>query len=429
MDSSKFNLVKNVRFSIIGFVINILLVFVSYKLVIVESGIEAVGLWATLMAWTSLIRIGDVGMANASLRFVAMRDSSSEDEKDIIRGYIDTGLLTNIMFFAVLGLATYLLMSNYLPSLIQESALNQAYEILPLMLLIFVLMNVSGVLLGSLQGLHFGYISSQLGVFGSLIQLGLVVLLVPDLGLLGLAWAQVVQYSIVLIVGWLIIGYKLQKIQLIPSYASIPVLKEMLSFSLKAQVANISNGLFEPLSKILVSFFGGLYAQGIYELAYKTVAMSRNAITAGLMASLPANTRLIEENVSLAKQFYQKVLRKVIIASVVVLGFVSMLAPAISYVWIGSYDESYWLFVAVIASGFIFNTIGAPAYNLGLASGKMKNNIIVSLLVLLVLLTTGFILGSLYQEIGVVISVGVSLMFGGLTIKFLNERDVFFTGV
>lgn len=55
----------------------------------------------------------------------------------------------------------------------------------------------------------------------------------------------------------------------------------------------------------------------------------------------------------------------------------------------------------------------------------MKNNIIVSLLVLLVLLTTGFILGSLYQEIGVVISVGVSLMFGGLAIKFLNEKNIF----
>jgi O-antigen/teichoic acid export membrane protein len=425
MTASKFNLVKNIRFSVIGFIINIFLVFISYKLVIVNGGIEDVGLWATLMAWTQLIRIGDVGMANASIRFVSMKDASTPEDLLRIYSYIDTGVLTNIVFFLLLSIAGYLVMDTFLPNLIEETSLELANELLPIMFLIFFLMNISGVLLGSLQGLHYGYISAQLGVAGNLIQLCLVILLVPKLGLIGLGYAMLIQYLILNFLTWVIIWKKLEMKPFIPLNFSVFTLKEMLGFSLKAQVANISNGLFEPVSKILVSFFGGLQAQGLYELAYKTVSLSRNAISAGLMASLPANTRLLEEDRNSAKLFYRKVLRKVTIASLALLSLVTLIAPFISFVWIGSYQIDYWLFVAIIASGFLINTIGAPAYNLGLASGKMKNNIIISIATLFLLIIIGYILGDYYQEHGVVFAVGGCLAFGGLAIKRMNERLIF----
>jgi O-antigen/teichoic acid export membrane protein len=422
MTTSKFNLVKNIRFSVIGFIINIFLVFISYKLVIINGGLEDVGLWATLMAWTQLIRIGDVGMANASIRFVSMKDASTPEDLLRIYSYIDTGVLTNIVFFLLLSIAGYLVMDTFLPNLIEEASIELANELLPIMFLIFFLMNISGVLLGSLQGLHYGYISAQLGVLGNVIQLCLVVLFVPKFGLIGLGYAMLIQYLILNFLTWIIIWKKLEMKPFMPLNFSIFTLKEMLGFSLKAQVANISNGLFEPVSKILVSFFGGLQAQGLYELAYKTVSLSRNAITAGLMATLPTTTRTIVYNHTLAKKLYKKTLAKVTFITIALLALVVLAAPLISNIWIGDFNNDYWLFVLIIAIGFLFNTIGAPAYNLGLAYGVMKYNIGVSILTLLLLLSFGYKLGEMYGYLGVLLTVCISMIIGGLLIKFYNER-------
>lgn len=425
MPNKKFNLAKNIKFSVVGFIINIFLVFISYKLVILEGGIASVGLWATLMAWINIMKVGDVGMANASLKFVAMKDINIAEDFEKIKSYIDTGILANIVFFIVISMIGYITLSHFLPNLTEEESLDLAYQLLPIMFLIFLSMNVSGLLLGSIQGLHAGYIASSISVFGNVLQLGLVIYLVPKYGLIGLGWAQLSQYVTTILIAWLVISKKLHRKNLVPSSFSFMTLKEMLGYSWKAQVASTTNGLFEPLSKIFLSMFAGLHAQGLYELAYKTVSLTRNAVAAGLSASLPANTRLVEEDKESAKKFYKKSVKNITIAIVFVLSGVAIFSPIVALLMIGHYEMDFWIYVLIIAFGFVFNTHGAPAYNIGLATGQMKNNIVITTLTLGVLSILSFSLGYLYSDIGIVIAVSLSLIFGGLAIKHLNQRLLF----
>jgi O-antigen/teichoic acid export membrane protein len=421
--TERFNLRRNVVWSVVAFAINIGLVFVSYRLVIRHSGLEAVGLWSALYAWTTMIRIGDAGMANASLHFVATCDPRSEQGR--LRAYVETGIVANSCLFLLLGLAGYLVLSINLGSLVDARFVAQAAGVLPVMMAGFVLMNIAGVLFGALQGLHLGYLNARLGIAGNLLQIAIVVVLVPRLGIAGLAWAQVAQHGLTTIAAWLLVRRKAGIEAPLPLGFSIAAFREMLTFSVKAQVANIANGLFEPFSKILVGHYGGLHMLGVYELAYKTVALSRNLVASALGAALPAMTSLMSRNVDEAYALYRRSSRGNLRGTCLVFSAVIVATPVISHIWIGNLDRSYVTYTAIICAGFVLNAYGAPAYILGMASGRMENNILTAVLSVFLLAASGTMLGYVFAADGVVIATGLCLAVCGWLIKVRNEKLLF----
>lgn len=421
---AKFNLKKNIYFAVFSFAINIGLVFVSYKFVIHYSGLEALGLWSLLMAWASFVKLGDVGMGNATLHFVSKIDIDKDWLK--IQKFIDTGFLMNMIAFLILTLIGYIIISANIDFIIKnDSFIEETKEILPYMLSVIFFTSMSSVVFGNLQGLHFGYISSVLTVLGNILQIILVILLVPKHGILGLVWAQLIQYVLLFIIGLIIIKVKSNNRNILPTNFSLETLKEMLGYSLKAQFANILNGLFEPLTKVIFGQYGDLKSQGIYEIAYKTVSLSRNLVVSGITATLPSMTNILSNDNEKAVNFYKTSNKKVSKIIIVMMLLVSLTSPIISYIWIGHFQIDYTIYVSIIALGFLINTFGATAYNIGLALGKMKNNIISTIIVLITFIITGIILGNIFYALGIVIATMLSLSIGGLLIKYKNEKLLF----
>lgn len=418
-----FNLRKNVVYSVVAFACNISLVFLSYRLMIRKSGIDAVGLWSTLFAWTTMIRMGDAGMSNASLRFIALCDPIKDRAR--LRAYLETGLISNIILFSVLGLMGYIAISLNMTNIVAAKFVTEGQSVLPVMMTGFVLLNISGVLLGSLQGLHLGYVKSQLSIAGNLVQIVAVLVLVPVYGVTGLAWSQVIQYSVSILAAWFFIRRNTGIRGIVPSLFSQPAFREMLGFSIKAQAANITNGLFEPLSKILVGHFGGLQTLGIYELAFKTISLTRNIVVTALNATLPAMTTMFSARRDEILKFYDRSVRINIITVLSLFIAVVASTPIISIFWIGHFDVHYVIYSIFMAIGFIVNSYGAPAYQLGVASGQMKNNITTTTLGIVLLLGFGFVLGSIFGSIGVVLSASLTLAVCGFLVKLLNERMLF----
>lgn len=417
MSGDRYQTNKNVRYAIAEFVINTALIFVTYKVLVVQGGLEYVGIWSSLLAWTSLIRLGDVGMANATLRFVAL-SSSRTDARD----YIDTAIVFNTVLFLSLATLGFFVLLPFVPAIVGADHSKVAADILPLMFAGFFLSNVAGVVLGGVQGLHLGFVRSRVAIAGAAVQLLATLVLAPFLHLSGLAWAQVLQHSFTLVAAWVVIRSQIA----LPIYHaprfSYRSFKSMLSYSISSQIANLANGLFEPVSKILVNAVGGLHLLGIYEIAYKTVAIGRNAIVAGVNGSVPALSGMMSTDRPRARELYDRSVRLttwgVLLLSVVVI----FGAPIVSIVWLGSMNVQYWLYVAIIMVGFAVNTIGAPAYNLGVASGHQRGNLITNWTTLTILITAGSLCATLWGAIGVVAVVSACLLLNGLAIRYLNER-------
>jgi len=423
MSLGRFQLRKNVIHAVVAFGLNIALVFISYRLVILQGGLESLGLWSTLMAWIYLVRLGDVGMGSATTRFVATCDIASHSEK--IRTYIDTGLVANAFLFLCLSLVGYALMSAQiafvLPSNTKHEVLVEALAVLPAMFIGFFLMNISGLVLGSLQGLHLGFIASRISVAGTVLQLIAVVVLVPNIGLLGMAWALVIQHACMIIFGWVLLWRNFGNRSPFPKYITRSALKEMFSYSIKVQAVNLINGVFEPLSKILISRFGGLEIQGLYELAYKTVSLPRNAIVAGSTATMPSMTNLFVNDRDALRALYRKIFKLTMTAVVIVLVAVVVASPLVSYVWMGRLDIIYCFFVTCLAIGYVGNVFGATAYNFGLASGQLKYNLYAAIFALASMAFGSVLFGMFYGVTGVVGAVSFGLLSGGFLVKKMNE--------
>lgn len=415
----KLNLRKNVSFAAGEFAINTVLLFVGYRLLIKQGGIEAVGVWSILYAWTNLIRLGDAGVAVAATRYLAMWDVEKELQR--VRTYAETALLTNIVQFGMLALIAYAALSPFVGRIVGASHAVEAQRVLPWLLLGFFLLNVAGTLMGTLQGLHLGYRRSQLSVLGTAIQLLVALVLIPTQGLMGLAWAQVAQYAAVCVLAFAGVSHKLGHV-VRPYHFSMAAFRDMLGYSLKAQVVNIANGLMEPVSKLLVGHFGGMATQGLYELAYKTVLLPRSLIASAVTAAMPSITALFHQDRPRVRQLYSRAFRlsaRLMIAASLAL---MALAPIPSFIWLHKVDMTYWLYVVLLAVAFLGNVLGIPAYLLGMASGHMRNNIIVTLVALVLLIAVGWPAGAVFGGSGAVATAASALGFCGIAIWLTNRK-------
>ena len=373
----------------------------------------------TLYAWTNLIRLGDAGVAVAATRFLAMWDVGKEQHR--VRTYAETALLTNIVQFGVLALIAYAGISPFVDRIVGADHAAEARHVLPWLLLGFFLLNVAGTLMGMLQGLHLGYRRSQLSVFGTMTQLAAVLVLVPSHGLIGLAWAQVAQYAIVMLLAFAAVSRKLGRV-LRPYHFDLPAFRNMLGYSLKAQVVNIANGLIEPVSKMLVGHFGGMAAQGLYELAYKTVQLPRNLIASTVTAAMPSITALFRADRHRLRQLYARAFRLSTQLMAAASLAVVALAPLPSLFWLNRIDATYWLYVALLALGFLGNVVGIPAYLLGMASGHMRNNIIITVLTFAILVAAGWPAGIAFGGSGAVAIAACAIGLCGVAIWLTNRH-------
>jgi O-antigen/teichoic acid export membrane protein len=424
----RLHLRRNVVTSVVAFSVNIVLTFVGFRLVIQQGGTAALGLWSTLTAAIYVIRLGDVGMGGAVERHIAATDVQTNAAR--VRGYLDTALLINAVLFIALALLAWLLLSQRIDWAVPGNAADQAVarQILPLMLAGFVISNLASVVIGGLRGLHLAWMAAYLSVVGALVQMGLILYLVPQLGVEGLAWAQLAQSLVIGLSAWLLLNqYLAQRVGAfsfsLPRNGSRALLKELFGFSIRLQMVNLVNGLLEPASKLMVGHSAGMSVLGVYEMAYKIVQLPRNAVVSGVHGMAPALTRLLVSSPAEASALYRRARRMVTISSALVLGSAVFVGtPLASVLILGHIDVTLAWYAGIMALGFWLNSVGAPAYVLGFASGRVLANLISAAFSLCFLMVLGSLLPQVYPNYGTVIASSLALGFGGVFILWRNQR-------
>ncbi|WP_291360350.1 MULTISPECIES: MATE family efflux transporter [Acinetobacter] len=424
--SSKLNIKKNVVTTVTAFFINILLTFIGYRLVVEQGGLTALGVWSVLSAAIFIIRIGDVGMGNSAERHVAMVSAQTDSQK--ARGYLDTALVINTALFSFLALIGWLIFSYKIEWIVPaESHLQaEALHILPLMLAVFVISNIANVISGALRGLHLAYMSAYLSVAGALLQMFIIVLLVPKFGIAGLAWGQLAQNIFIAIAAWYLFNHHLSqygaKLSIFPVEGSKSLFRELFNFSIRAQAVNLVNGLFEPVSKFIIGHSVGMSTLGLYEIAYKLVALPRNAVVSGVLGLTPAITRLLISDPQEAERLYFRARRLVLLATGGVMLLVVLSSPLLSFLLLTEIDKLLIAFVTTLAIGFWLNALGAPAYTLGFSAGQMQANLISSILCIACVVLLSAILRIFWPVYGPVLASACALSLGGLFILWRNEK-------
>lgn len=372
----KFNLKRNSAFAGLEVIINGLALFFIYRNVVQELGVSMLGVWSLVLATTAFGRAADVGIASGLARFVARSLGEEAPAQAIL--YMRTGFVAIAIFMGVVALILWYPLWRALAIPLDGEELVLARQLLPWAILSFWLLNLKSITDACLLGVHRADLRAISNAVGMIMQLAASLALVKGFGLFGLAWAQAGQFLLVFLMslGFLMTFARIPRPKdSLLGWFSKEKFKEMLSFGIKLQIGTIANLMFEPVVKIVLGAVAGTALLGIFEMAYRMAYQVRNVAILAIQTTVPAFTELSAGKSDEILTLFSKVCRTAALAGSGLMCAVALGSPVISWLWLGDVNYTFIYISALMAIMWGFAILSAPAYFLGVATGKVMPNV------------------------------------------------------
>lgn len=392
-----------------------------YRFVRDQIGVDQFGVWALVLTTTSVANVANLGLTTGTVKFVAQY-LAREDHQHVSR-LIQTAVISVAAAAGIVALIGYPVALELLAFLIEPPRyVADAVTILPYALLSFWFTAVAAVIQSSLDGHHRVYLRNSLLIGSSILYLALAYLLVPTRGLIGLALAQTIQAGVLLLVAWILLVRVARALPPVPVRWSKSAFREMLGYSLRLQVISISQILFVPVTKGLVSKFGSVGAVGSFEFAYRMVIQFRALFATAHEALVPAISDLFVRDRDRVRGVYVKSFRLLLFLLTPILPLLVILTPWISLVWIGTLDSQFVVFASLLFAGWFLNLLANPAYFANLSTGDLTWNVRGHLIIGALSAGLGIAMGWMWGATGVVAAFSASLLFGSFLIGWNYQR-------
>ena len=393
------------------------LIFALYRYIVSALGIDQLGVWSVVLATVSASRLADLGLSAGVTRFVA-RDLALGLPNKAAK-VVETGLVTLAWLVALVLVCGYPFLRLFLEYIFNSADLLQALEILPFALVSLWLTIAASVVLSGLDGCQRMVIRSVVVVLGQLVMVLLAYAFVPKWGLLGIAFAQIVQGLFLLIIGWMILRFNLRGLSIVPWRWNRPVFREMLGYGANVQAANVLMLLFDPLTKVLIAKFGGPAAAGFFEIANQIVTRLRALIVTANQAIVPRIAQIQETNPMQLHALYSENARILILIALPSFTLLLTWSGIIVEVLLKSYQTDLAFYIEIIGLAWLLNTLSSPAYFVNMGTGCVGVNTKSHILIGLANLVIGVVLGNVFGADGVVWSYVLALIIGSAYLVFV----------
>ena len=385
--------------------------FILYRYLLETIGIEQLGIWSLVLATTSVTRISSLGLSEGGVvRFVGKYIGRNDDES--VAGVIQTAALSTGVFVGLTLLVVYPFAGWLLSFMLHDRTLVLALAILPFGLLSLWLSVITSVFEAGLNGYQRVDLRSILVVGGGVFHLFLCFMLTPRYGLVGLAYAHICRAGALLIGSWLLLKRQLRILPVIPYQWNHDLFREMIRYCLQLQVVPVAQMLFDPITKVLLTKFGGLPIVGYYGMASGMISKLRALIGAANRVLIPAIANTQEKEPEYVQVIYRKSCYSLAYITLPMYFTVMMCGPIISDIWIGHYESIFVLYIIFLAVGWLLNSLTVPAYIVNLGIGEPFWNTAGHIIVGVMNGGLGLLLGNAYGEIGVVTAWTIALVVG-----------------
>lgn len=413
-------LISNAVVSVVQTILSGLVLFFLYRYLIDNLGSDQLGLWSVILASTSVARLSDMGLTGSVVKFVARYRALKDDDR--AADVIQTAAISIAGVMAVLAVILYPLLEVVLKLSIPAKSMPQALQILPWAVLSLWIGSIGGVFQSGLDGCQRMDIRNILMVAGNLLFFGAALWLVPNYGLTGLAVGQAAQSLLLAVASWLALRQQLRSLPWIPWRWSKTKFKEMFGYAVNFQINSIAILLFDPITKLLMSRYGGLSSAAYYEMASQLVLKLRGLLIAANQALVPAVAEIHETSPNEVCNLYLKSYRMLFFVNFPFYATILISLPMISMMWIGRNEYQFIVFGTLLAIGWGLNSLNATAYFVNLGTGDLKWNSIAHVVTAFANVPLGFVLGSLYGGIGIAIGAMIALVIGSWFILYAVHR-------
>lgn len=399
---SKRQILINAIMSVTQIVVISVVLFVLYKFLLNTIGVAQLGIWSLVLATTSVTQIANFGLSGSVVKFVAKYVARGEDEN--ISGVLQTAALSVAVFGSCVLLIGYPIAKWVLGLVIVNEYLPLAFSILPYAFLALWSMVITGIFQAGLDGYQRIDLRSLLLMGGAIINLLLCFVFAPIYGLIGVAYARVLVNVLILISSWLLLKRCLPVLPVFPYRWNKGMFREIIGYGINFQIISITAMLYDPITKVFLSKFGGLSMVGYYGMAARMVLQFRALMASANQVLVPAIADLKEKSPEKIQSVYSNSYQLLFYLALPLYSLIIICAPIISELWIGHYEGVFVLFTILLAIGLFLNTLAGPAYFAYLGIGEPRWNVISHITIGLLNAGLGFTMGILFNGIGVVVA-------------------------
>ena len=394
--------------------------FFLYKYLLESIGVELLGVWSLVLVTVSTASLSELGFASTVIKFVSKYRALGDELK---AGEItETAFVTVTLAVLAVSLVAFYPLQLILSVLMPEKELGFALELLPYALASLCINTAAGVMLSSLDGCQRMDIRNILMMIGMLLNLMLILLLLPSQGFIALAYSQFIQAIFLLFTSMLCLKRQLPSIHFIASWKK-KHFKEIWRYAAVFQLTSLIVMLYEPLTKGLLSYFGGLSMVGYYEMANRMVMQVRSMIISVNRVFVPAVAELIEVDYLKIKSMYLKSYEFFFSITIIVFTLLAVATPTVSLVWIGESNDVFIYFSWLLIFGWGLNTFTGSAFFFNQGAGCLRPNLYTHVIICLLNIGLGLALGFVYGSFGVVIGWVIALVLGSMPLLIRYHID------
>lgn len=417
MTLDKRRITINAGSSIIQIIVSGATVFLLYRFLLETIGPAKLGIWALVLSTSSMVQAANLGMTGSIVKHIADYDALKDKRK--ISLAIQTAVISIALFSFVFVVCVFPAAKYYFQFTLEDSFYHEAIEILPLALISFWIFMLIGIYQGALYGCQLIAQRNGILVADSISHLVFCVILAPYYGLLGLAYARLIQNCLTLGITIVLLKKYVQDLPVLPCRWNNRLFKEMFGYAVNFQIISLLVMLSDPVTKGFLSKFGNVSMVAYYEMANKLVQLCRSLL-------VNANQVLVPTFAHLNQIDPQKILNTYLVSYqfvfyLAVPGFclLAASAPLISEIWIGHHEPIFIWTMAILCVGWLVNILSVPAYYAGIGTGKMKDNVVTHLVMTATNIALILIIGRIWGGLGVVAAWAAALACGGGLLNLL----------
>lgn len=396
-----------------------------YKYLLIIVGVKFLGVWSIVMAASSIVRASDLGFSSGMVKFVAKYKAHERIDK--INSLIQTSIISVSIFLGGIALGIFLILNKIMPLIVPDyHYINEATKLMPYVIVSFVIMGISSVFLSSIDGIQRIDIRNLITIAGTLIYTVAIIIFVHFYGFIGLGYAQVTQSIFMLIVSWYYTHRLLQLPLKLPHLWNYQDFKEMFSYNAYIQLNSIVVLLLDPVTKILLSRYGGLEFVTYYEMANRLVMQVRAIIVNANQVLVPVIADINEKNQQMIVDLYYNTYAFIVFISTVAYTLLAIATPVIGQLWIGYFQPLFVHITYLVIVALALNTLIGPAYFTNLGTGHVIDNTASQILIGLSNIILGLIGGLLWSGYGVVVGYVLAIIIGSayLIKRFIRRHGI-----
>lgn len=423
MSLSSKKLTINALSAVLQVVFTALLYFFLYKYLLTSIGVKQLGVWSLILSFSSIANLANLGMTSGLVKFVA--EYILEDDKSKLGKLIFTSIVSMGILFGILSLIIFSGAQFFLGYVIDKQFLGVALEILPYSLASLSINAIGGVFTSVLEGHQKNYIRNFIYIVSGIIMFAGTVLLTPIYHLEGVAIAQLVQ-SVFIFIAALIFTVRVNPDNKLRYWKwSTQSFKELFNYGYKFQLVSVSQLLYEPATKLLLSKYGGLVLLGHYEMATKAVNQFRALLTNANQVVVPVVAEKAKlGGSSFLQEFYIRMNRILLLFNLPLSTVLILATPFISLLWLGSFNDDFiFSMLALTVSSFI-NIMCGPAYFSSMGEGKLNVLVIVHVGMAIVNIVLGMVLGYYAAGYGIILAWAIALSVGSIIVTLNYNRTL-----